>query len=258
MSEISDWIRLTATPGIGCDAAKRLLHAFGLPASIFAANYSDLRQVVSERQAKALCLPPNTATQALIERTSLWCAESCNTVLTLADKNYPAQLLEIPDPPTLLYIKGRAELLSKLSVAVVGSRNATAQGLVHAKQFSASLSMAGIVIVSGLALGIDAAAHQGGLEGAGSTIAVVGTGLDVIYPARNQALAHQIARQGCIVSEYPLGTLKWTHWARQFFREFKLHPFSSLQLVGAAPFSSIVLHLNSNHVDFSTAPLAAP
>ncbi|MET3122185.1 DNA processing protein [Oxalobacteraceae bacterium GrIS 2.11] len=206
MSEISDWIRLTATPGIGCDAAKRLLHAFGLPASIFAANYSDLRQVVSERQAKALCLPPNTATQALIERTSLWCAESCNTVLTLADKNYPAQLLEIPDPPTLLYIKGRAELLSKLSVAVVGSRNATAQGLVHAKQFSASLSMAGIVIVSGLALGIDAAAHQGGLEGAGSTIAVVGTGLDVIYPARNQALAHQIARQGCIVSEYPLGT----------------------------------------------------
>jgi DNA processing protein len=206
VSEISDWVRLTATPGIGCGAAKKLLLAFGLPNQIFSASYGDLKQVVSERQAKALCLPPTEATLSLIARTELWCAEPNNFLITLADKRYPAQLLEISDPPTLLYVKGKPDLLSKVSVAVVGSRNATTQGNINAKQFSSSLSQSGITIVSGLALGIDAAAHQGGLEGAGSTVAIIGTGIDIIYPARNQELAHKIAAQGCIVSEYPLGT----------------------------------------------------
>jgi DNA processing protein len=206
VSEISDWVRLTVTPGIGCGAAKKLLLAFGLPHQIFSVNYSDLKQVVSERQAKALCLPPTAATMSLIERTELWCADKNNSLITLADSNYPAQLLEISDPPPLLYVKGRHELLSKISIAVVGSRNATTQGNINARQFSSSLSHAGLTIVSGLALGIDTAAHLGGLEGSGSTIAIIGTGIDIIYPARNQGLAHKIAEQGCIVSEYPLGT----------------------------------------------------
>ena len=206
MSEISDWVRLTATPGIGCEAAKKLLLAFGLPHQIFSANYGDLKQIVSERQAKALCLPPTEATISLIKRTEQWCAEKNNFLITLADNLYPAKLLEISDPPPLLYVKGQPELLSKTSIAVVGSRNATTQGTINAKQFSSSLSHSGLTIVSGLALGIDTAAHLGGLDGQGSTIAVIGTGIDIVYPARNQDLAHRIAEQGCIVSEYSLGT----------------------------------------------------
>lgn len=206
MSDISDWVRLTATPGIGCAAAKKLLLAFGLPHQIFSAHHSDLKQVVSERQANALKSSLDTDTASLIERTQLWCAESNNSIVTLADENYPPQLLEIPDPPTLLYATGRADLLSNLSVAVVGSRNATGQGIINARQFSSSLSASRIAIVSGLALGIDTAAHHGGLENIGSTVAVVGTGLDIVYPARNLELAYRIAQQGCIVSEYPLGT----------------------------------------------------
>ncbi len=206
MSEIGDWVRLSATPGVGSEAAKKLLLAFGLPDQIFSAGYSSLKQVVSERQARALCLPATEDTLALIRRTEQWCDEKNNFLLTLADSNYPANLLEIPDAPIMLYVKGCIELFSRPSIAVVGSRNATTQGIHNARQFSASLSQRGLTIVSGLALGIDTAAHLGGLEGPGSTVAVIGTGADIVYPARNRNLAHQIADQGCIVSEYPLGT----------------------------------------------------
>ena len=127
-------------------------------------------------------------------------------MITLADAEYPQALLQIPDPPPLIYVKGRRELLNRDSFAVVGSRNATAQGVNNAEAFSAALSNAGLTIVSGLALGVDAAAHRGGLEGAGSTIAVVGTGLDIVYPARNRALAHDIAERGALISEFALGT----------------------------------------------------
>lgn len=206
MSETSNWIRLTATSGIGCGAAKKLLLAFGLPDQIFAASYSELKEVVSTKQAQALSLPPTPVMAAHIERTELWCTEPDNTIITLADSNYPAHLLTIPDPPVLLYVKGDPDLLSKTCIAVVGSRNATNQGIINARQFSGSLSQNGLTVVSGLAAGIDTAAHQGGLSGAGSTIAVIGTGADTVYPASNRELAHQIAEQGCIVSEYALGT----------------------------------------------------
>ena len=206
MSEISNWIRLTATPGVGCEAAKKLLHAFGLPEQIFSASYPELKRVVSEKQAQALSGAPSAATTSLMERTEQWCTKPENHLITLADRTYPAHLLTIPDPPTVLYVKGNADLLSKTSVAVVGSRNATTQGVVNAREFSDTLSQHGLTIVSGLAAGIDAAAHQGGLAGSGSTIAVIGTGIDIVYPAANRELAHQIAAQGCIVSEYPLGT----------------------------------------------------
>ncbi len=115
-------------------------------------------------------------------------------------------LAEIPDPPPLLYVKGRVELLNRPSFAIVGSRNASMQGVRDAEAFACALSSAGLSVVSGLALGIDAAAHRGGLRGAGSSVAVVGTGADRIYPARNRDLAHELAERGAIVSEFPLGT----------------------------------------------------
>lgn len=210
MSEIDSWIRLTSTEGVGCETARKLLTAFGLPDQIFSTSFSELRQVVSERIAQALLAPPTEKVLALIERTHAWCAEKNNYFITLADHQYPAQLLEIPDPPLVLYVKGRIELLANTSIAVVGSRNATAQGMSNAHQFSSSLSQSGLTITSGMATGIDTAAHLGGLDWSeahcGSTVAVIGTGADIVYPSRNRELAHKIVEHGCIVSEYPLGT----------------------------------------------------
>ncbi|AZP12190.1 DNA-processing protein DprA [Undibacterium parvum] len=200
-----DWLRLEQTAGVGLDTARKLLAAFGLPAQIFQASHAALTQVVSERVALALLNPDSAGLEIQIERTRAWCQQAGNQVLTLIDAEYPPALLEIPDPPILIYVKGRSALLTAPSIAVVGSRNATAQGLSHAEKFSEALSHAGLTISSGLAAGIDAAAHQGGLRGIGSTIAVIGTGADIVYPARNRNLAHLIANEGCIISEYALG-----------------------------------------------------
>lgn len=202
---LAEWLRLEQTPGVGPETARKLLTAFGLPENIFSASFSALQKVVSERIARALLAAPSDATLALIDKTLEWEQQSSNAVLTLADANYPQALLEIPDPPFMLYVKGRLDLLAKTSLAVVGSRNATAQGIANAEKFSEVLSQGGLTIVSGMALGIDTAAHQGGLRGIGSTVAVIGTGADIVYPARNRGLAHMIADNGCIVSEYSLG-----------------------------------------------------
>ncbi len=207
--DLAGWLRLAQTPGVGPETGRRLLTAFGLPENIFAASLPSLQTIVSQRIAEALRQPPTEAATILIEQTLAWAAASGNRVLTLADADYPPSLLEIPDPPLILYVKGRLELLARPAVAVVGSRNASTQGALNAEQFSQALSQAGYTIISGLALGIDAAAHRGALlatAGGGSTVAVIGTGADLVYPARNRALAHQIAAEGCIVSEYPLGT----------------------------------------------------
>jgi DNA processing protein len=204
--ELAQWIRLEQTPGVGCETARRLLGAFGLPENIFAADFGMLRNVVSERVAQALIGPLSDETKALIDKTLAWAEQPGNQVLTLADASYPKTLLEIADPPLMLYVKGRMECLSNLSLAVVGSRNATTQGIINAEKFSEALSRAGLTIISGMALGIDAAAHLGGLRGTGSTVAVIGTGADIAYPARNRPLAQQIAVEGCIISEYALGT----------------------------------------------------
>jgi len=143
---------------------------------------------------------------AQIAPTLAWLEDDNNHIVTLADEDYPQALLNIPDPPLLIYVKGRLDLLNGLALAVVGSRNATPQGLNNAEAFSRSLSEAGLCVVSGLAHGVDAAAHRGALQGSGSSIAVVGTGLDRIYPAANRDLAHALAVDGAIVSEFPLGT----------------------------------------------------
>lgn len=203
--ELAQWIRLERTPGVGPETARKLLTAFGLPQDIFAADLSSLLQVVPDRIARTLSAPIPDETRAQIDKTLDWASQAGNDVLTLADEHYPKSLLDISDPPLVLYAKGNINLLSRPSIAVVGSRNATTQGMVNAEQFSAALSNADLTVISGLALGIDTAAHTGGLRGSGSTVAVIGTGADIIYPARNRALAHRIAESGCILSEYPLG-----------------------------------------------------
>jgi DNA processing protein len=206
---LAEWIRLEQTSGVGPETARKLLAAFGLPDNIFSASFSSLQRIIPERTAHALLAPLPEQTHALIQRTVDWLDQADNHVLTLADAAYPKSLLNTIDPPLMLYVKGRIELLSNTCLAIVGSRNATAQGISNAEKFAEVMSDAGLTIVSGMALGIDTAAHQGSLrcthKGAGSTIAVIGTGADIVYPARNRALAHRIAEAGCIVSEYPLG-----------------------------------------------------
>jgi DNA processing protein len=205
--ELDGWLRLSLTPGVGDVTARRLLTAFGLPEQVFAQPEAALRQVVSAAQTRALLAqPPQWAHQCQL--THGWLAAGNNRhVLTLADAAYPAELLEIADPPLLLYALGDASLLSHPKrLAVVGSRNPTAQGALTARDMCRSLAGAGVCIVSGLALGIDGAAHEGALDAGGSTIAVVGTGLDRVYPRRHLDLAHRMATQGLLISEFPLGT----------------------------------------------------
>jgi DNA processing protein len=213
--ELASWLRLTLTPGIGNQTARKLLAAFGLPEAIFSQPPSALRQVVTPAQADAL-LGELPELPAQLDMTWQWLqnpeGSTPHTVIALGDAAYPAGLLQIEDPPLLLYAMGRLDLPFKpeRSLAIVGSRNPTPQGALNARQFAQTLSQAGLTIVSGLALGVDGAAHEGALAGAAAshlaTIAVVGTGLDRVYPKRHHQLAHDIAQQGLIVSEYPLGT----------------------------------------------------
>ncbi len=202
-SELADWLRLTLAPGIGGETQRKLLSAFGLPGQIFSAGATALARTISHRQAGLLL---QNDSEEDVAKALAWSSEPGNAILTLADTAYPQRLLDAPDPPTVLYVKGRVELLNAPALAIVGSRNATPQGESNAEAFAAALSNAGLAIVSGMALGIDAAAHRGGLRGIGSTIAVIGTGIDRVYPARNQALARDIAASGAIISEFPLGT----------------------------------------------------
>lgn len=203
--ELADWLRLEQTAGVGPSTARQLFNAFGLPAAIFARSYADLAKVVSDRVAQALLAAPSEQTLKLIDTTAAWLNQPGNHLLSWADSAYPPALLTIPDPPLLLYAKGRIDLFNLPALAVVGSRHASTQGVADAERFSRAMSEAGLTIISGLAQGIDAAAHQGGLQGPGSTIAVIGTGIDIVYPARNRKLAHLIAEQGCLLSEYALG-----------------------------------------------------
>lgn len=203
--DLPGWLRLSLVPGIGCVVGARLLGAFGSPAAVFAASRDALAAICGVSLADAIMAPPPPSAGPLLARTQEWLAKAGNHVLTLHHPAYPRMLREIYDPPLLLYAIGRLELLSSPAIAMVGSRNATSQGKANAQAFAQAFSNAGLTIVSGLALGIDAAAHEGALAGPGSTVAVIGTGADIVYPSRNHKLAHRIAQAGCIVSEYSLG-----------------------------------------------------
>ncbi|MGL4767493.1 MAG: DNA-processing protein DprA [Formosimonas sp.] len=208
--ELHAWLRLMSSKGVGDVTAQTLLKHFGLPQQILNASYASLTRVVSANVTDALTAPDSAEFKALLERTVAWLNEAGNAVITLACPEYPAALLNIADPPTVLYAKGRLDLLnSPINLAIVGSRNASVQGVSNAEVFARELAAGGMTIVSGLALGIDAAAHRGALDAAhrsASTIAIIGTGCDIIYPARNRDLAHRIAANGLILSEFPLGT----------------------------------------------------
>jgi DNA processing protein len=206
--ELAAWLRLLETPALGRESARKLLAAFGSPQTVIAATSAARREVVGPAQAKALEHEPDSLA-ALLQATLAWLAVDAaapRSAIPIGDPRYPRALLESPDPPLLLYAQGRVELLQAPAIAVVGSRNPTPQGSENAHAFARHLSQAGQTIVSGMALGVDAAAHTGALEGEASTVAVVGTGLDIVYPRRNLKLAHRIAEAGVIVSEYALGT----------------------------------------------------
>ena len=226
--ELGAWLRLVLTPGVGPESARRLLAAFGEPQAIFGQTETALCQVVSAKQAQALQLMPDGCAE-LTQDTFDW-LQAANgpgrCVITLGDADYPAPLLDIPDPPLILYALGQTTQLATLraqqALAMVGSRNPTPQGAENARAFACSLAASGLTVVSGLALGVDGAAHEGALLGALqgaiqsglqagasgplATIAVVGTGLDRVYPRQHRDLAHRIAQHGLILSEYPLGT----------------------------------------------------
>jgi DNA processing protein len=209
--ELAAWLRLTLS--VGNATARRLLAAFGLPESVFSQSEAALGQLVNSAQAAALRCEQETM-PALLEATWQWLQDSQTAgrrrILTLSDPDYPAGLLNTEDPPLMLYLMGEVHAAWPVGIAVVGSRNPTPQGLVNARQFARSFGQAGFTVVSGLALGVDAAAHEGALEGAAAgqtaTIAVVGTGLDRVYPRQHLELARRIAQRGLLVSEYPLGT----------------------------------------------------
>jgi DNA processing protein len=201
--ELAAWLRLTLTAGFHHDRVRRLLSVFGGPEAVLAATIGVLSQHVPKAFAAELKRGVADEAIAAVEK---WLEDPVNHVLTLADAQYPPQLLQTPDPPPLLYVMGNPDLLRRPALAIVGSRNATAQGQANAEAFARSLSEAGLTVVSGLAVGIDAAAHRGALAGAASTIAVLGTGADIVYPARNRALAHELAERGALVSEFALGT----------------------------------------------------
>ena len=207
-SDVAQWIALNQTLGLGNAALCMLLTKFGSPDAIYSASISQLREVVDDDIARKISQGVNVDA---ITPTLDWLKKDNAHIVTLADSEYPQKLLEISNPPAVLYAIGHLRWLNHPSIAMVGSRSATPQGEKNAEEFAASLCQAGLCIVSGMALGIDGAAHRGALKAKngqanGATIAVVGTGLDIVYPARHRDLAHKIAERGLIISEFPLGT----------------------------------------------------
>lgn len=197
------WIALNLVEGLGSATFCQLLLSFQSPEAILNASFTALREVVSRDVAEGI---QSAMEHAKLAPTLTWLAQEDNHLITLAHAYYPKRLLETDQPPPLLYAKGNLQLLQRPGIAIVGSRHATPQGEQTAEQFAESLCRAGCSVISGLALGIDGAAHRGALKADGATIAVVGTGLDVVYPAKHKPLAHLIAQHGLILSEYALGT----------------------------------------------------
>jgi DNA processing protein len=209
--DFSAWFALVYTPGLSRQAARGLLQAFGSPQAVLGGTAAKWAQVAGREAAQALTIP-DPAVAARLAHAQAWLAgHPKRQAIALGDAAYPAPLLHCGDPPLMLFVEGRIELLHQSAVAVVGSRHATPQGLAHARAFATALSQAGVTVVSGLAAGIDGAAHEGALLGRGRTVAVVGTGLDIVYPRRHAALARRVVEDGALVSEYAPGTPVLAH-----------------------------------------------
>ena len=202
---LSLWLTLQRLPGAGLRTQHELLAHFGSVEKIFSAGRGLLEQVLTGKNAaiNAILSGPDPAA---LKPDFEWLDEPEHYLLTWDDPDYPPLLREIPDPPVMLYIVGPRRILAYPQLAIVGSRNPTPMGRENAQAFAKALARAGLAITSGLALGIDGAAHRGALGAGGNTIAIAGTGLDRVYPARHRDLAHDIVRHGALVSEFPLNT----------------------------------------------------
>ncbi len=204
--DFAAWFRLLETPGIGREGARRLLAACGTPAAVLATPQATLCALVGPARADALQQPPPAFEERLAAAQGWLAGGDDRHVLTLDHPAWPPALLQAPDPPLLLYVQGDLACLSAPSVAIVGSRHPSTQGADNARHFAARLAAEGWLIVSGLAQGIDAAAHEGALGAGSKTIAFMGTGPDIVYPSRHRALARRIAAQGALVTEHAPGT----------------------------------------------------
>jgi DNA processing protein len=209
------WLTLARLPGLGARARIALLERFGSIDELFAANRASLIAAFSDLERESVDrVDAAAAIRALLREPDPrqvapdldWLAHEQRHLVTWLDADYPALLRQIPDPPLVLYVHGSRAALSLPQLAIVGSRNPTPLGRENAAAFARSLAERGLAITSGLALGIDAAAHRGALDAGGVTIAVCGTGLDRVYPPRNRELAHAIVARGALVSELPIGT----------------------------------------------------
>jgi len=200
---LSDWLTVYHAPGVGTVAFHKLLEHFASPAAILGAGTGELSALgLTQKAINAFRHPDPQA----IEHDLEWTEKPGNRIITCRDPAWPALLSQLPDEPPLLYVHGNASLLCEPQLAIVGSRNPTPAGRQTAREFACHLAATGLVITSGLALGIDAASHQGALDAAAPTIAVMGTGLDRVYPSRHRDLARHIAEHGALVSEFPIGT----------------------------------------------------
>ncbi|OSI17516.1 DNA protecting protein DprA [Neisseria dumasiana] len=205
-SERAAWIQLALTPYIGAESFLNLIKHYGTAEAVLAAPAESVRQLVCHKQAVAAWKGDNSQAVAAAEAALAWEQQENCRLMLLCDNDFPLMLTEGLTPPPLLFLRGRVELLHRSSVAIVGSRHATPQAMRIARDFGHALGEEGVGVVSGMASGIDTAAHQGALSTKGGTVAVWGTGIDRIYPQANKNLAYQIADNGLIVSEFPLNT----------------------------------------------------
>lgn len=202
--DLAYWLLLLKAPYLGVKTFYKALELFESPQQVFLASHA--QRLASGLFKKQTLDYFEVADVALVQADLDWQNNEHCHILTLIDQSYPAQLKTIADPPPLLYVRGDVSCLSEPQLAIVGSRNPSTGGEQNALQFAQGLAKSGLTITSGMASGIDAKAHIGALEAGGKTIAVCGTGLDRIYPAKHKALAHQISLQGALVSEFAIGT----------------------------------------------------
>ena len=199
------WLALALTPGMGPTRCARAVKRLGAAERLFAASLTELEGVGLPAEAAQFCFDGRARAAAMGEAERI--VEQQASFLTPEDEAYPGRLLEIYDPPPVLWVRGNAAQLSRPGIAVVGTRQPTPYGSGMAEMLSRDLARRGMVVMSGMARGVDTCAHKGALEAGGATVAVWGTGIDVIYPKENKKLAEQIVAQGgAIVSEFPLGT----------------------------------------------------
>jgi len=198
------WLALSLTPGLGTRKTAELLTRCGSPMAIFRGSASELQAAglpgSVARSITSGCAFEDAAEQQERLKTS------GTSLVTITDDVYPPALREIYDPPPLLFLRGRVELLNTVMVALVGSRRASQYGLAASEKLARDLAAAGVTVISGMAKGVDTAAHQGALAAGGATVAVFGCGLDIIYPAENRKLAERLTAEGLLISEFPLGT----------------------------------------------------